>query len=276
MIRCQPALGTYVEIYAQSAKMIESEMTCVINDAFAAIQTVQSCMSVFDDTSDLSRINDGACVNSPLRIHPWLWQVLALSIEIHRSCPSFDITLGHALVSQGLRPKRDTGTNQQWGTMADLCLLPDSCVQTARCMYLDLGGIAKGYAVDRAVQALQESGVTSGYVNAGGDLRVFGDYKHDVHLRSPLPPHHTVKVGEMQDASMATSGDYWVIDEAAGMTGHLVDPLEHQPISTARSYTVIAAECVVADALTKIFALTKNAKHPTIQTFGGVGLELFS
>ena len=275
MMRCQPALGTYVEIFADTTDELVSAQAMA--SAFDAIQTVQRHMSVFDPNSDVSQINAGHYVAKPCAVHPWVWDVLSLSVRIHQLCPSFDITQGHALVAQGLRPALQTShASQMWGGMADLTLLPNHQVQTTQPIYLDLGGIAKGYAVDRAVDAIQAQGVVSGYVNAGGDLRVFGAYAHEVYLRACTPPHAAIQAGVLQDAAMATSGDYFVRDAAKGVVGHLVDPLVNQPIASEQSYTVIAPQCATADALTKIFAITKDPQHPAITAMGGIGLEVLS
>ena len=273
-MRCQPLLGTYVEVRAQSDDLAEHDLSNAIDAAFDAVRKVQSTMSVFEPSSDLARINAGEYVDHPQPVHPWLWDVLNLSKRIHALCPSFDIAMGHTLVNSGLRPKLHEGVEElAWGTLEDLILSPDDLVQTLRPLYLDLGGIAKGYAVDRAVETLQARGVNCGCVNAGGDLRVWGDFAHEVYLRDDTPAHQPQKMGVLQNAAIATSANYFVSNESTNVTGHLIDPSTHSVVTTKRSFTVIAPECAVADALTKIYAVTKNAQHPAIEAMGGIGLE---
>jgi thiamine biosynthesis lipoprotein len=291
MTRCRPALGTYVEI---SARVPEGDATSAIDAAFAAIATAEACMSVFQPTSDLSRLNAGACFGRPTRVHPWLWDVLALAQRVHAHCPAFDPSVGAALVRDGLRPAPFTSSGQQrerariggargvvtggatggvkggpasgrTGGLDDLWLLDDHQVVTTAPLYLDLGGIAKGAAVDRAVEALRTHGATLGCVNAGGDLRVFGDQAQPIYVRDPSAPHRMTHVGDLQDGALATSGDYRV--------QHLFHPDSGRPLATPRSFSVMAPRCAVADALTKVYALTGNAQHPALRAFNAYALE---
>ena len=104
----------------------------------------------------------------------------------------------------------------------------------AACGYA-LDGIAKGFAVDRAVDIL-EAGGGAGCVNAGGDLRLFGDAFQEVHVRQGS---NLVGIGRVRDAAVATSASALLVDPR-GPVG-----------ATARGVTVIAADCMSADALTK-------------------------
>ena len=271
MTRCQPALGTYVEIQAhtdarEDAGECEAHLAHAIDHAFAAIATVQSCMSVFDPHSDLSRLNAGAYRDAPGTIHPWLWDVLTLAQTIHRLSPAFDPCAGHALVRHGVRP--DPGQAVR-GTLADVHLLSGHRLVTTAPVYLDLGGIAKGEAVDRAVQALQAQGVPSGCVNAGGDLRVFGPRTQPIFLRRPDSPTQLAHVGDLQEGALATSGDYFAAqaDAQAPVRGHLIDPARGTFLATTHSFSVLAPRCAVADALTKVYALTGDAHHPALRHF---------
>ena len=274
MIRCQPLLGTYVEVGVESDGLGESELSQAVDEAFVAIRTVQSCMSVFEPQSDLARINAGAFMDHAGEVHPWLWDVLNLSQQIHGLSPIFDITVGHVLIPSGLRPL--VTHSSCFGTMADLILCSDCMVQTLRPLYLDLGGIAKGYAVDRAVEVLQQHGVESGCVNAGGDLRVWGEQTHEVHVREDQPPYLPRKAGVLQEGAMATSANYFAKAKSSRGGGHLVDPMHQSLADTTKSFTVIASQCAVADALTKVYAISQNAQHPAIAAMGGIGLELCS
>ena len=285
MMRCQPALGTYVEIQAGAhgplnSPVCEAALAHAIDQAFAAIATVQACMSVFDPQSDLARINAGAFLHTPGPIHPWLWSVLSLAKEVHALSPAFDPCAGYALVDRGLRPAHGHTAQATRGTLHAVRLLQDHHVLTTEPVYLDLGGIAKGEAVDRAVAALQAHGVTAGCVNAGGDLRVFGPHPQPIYVRHPGAPQHTTHVGHLQDGALATSGDYFAAADAANaIAGHLIDPQHGDPVAdpraaSARSFSVMAPRCAVADALTKVYAITGDAHHPAMRHFGAQALEL--
>jgi len=281
MIRCQPALGTFVEIEAcHSEEVLASEhdsaLSFAIDQAFAAIQTTQSCMSVFDLSSDLSQINAGKFHNLSGAIHPWLWEVLHLAKQIHALSPDFDPSATIYLMHQGMRPNLDQLTAAVLGGLNDVILLDDYRVITKKPVYLDLGGIAKGAAVDRAVEALQTHGVVSGSVNAGGDLRVFGTKAHSIHLRHPSSPQSTFYAGKLQDGALATSGDYFVsqVGDPQQKNGHLISPKHNLPIQTEKSFSVITSICAVADALTKVFAITGDAQHPALRHFDAQAIEV--
>ena len=267
MMRCRPALGTFVEIQADGAHA-SVDLAQAIDAAYAAIATVQSCMSVFETTSDVARINAGHFLNAPGPVHPWLWDVLHLAQRIHLLCPSFDPCACRPLIAQGLRP---IGHGAPTGSLQNIELRGDGQLVTTASVYLDLGGIAKGYAVDRAVDALQAHGASSGCVNAGGDLRVFGTQARPIYLRDPQAPQRTVLAGTLQDGALATSGDYFAT--ATSARGHLIDPARATFVAAQGSYSVMASRCAVADALTKVFAITQDAQHPAFHHFGAHALQ---
>ena len=109
---------------------------------------------------------------------------------------------------------------------------------------IDLGGIAKGYAVDVAVEALRVRGIVSGIVNAGGDLRVLGRSPDGslwrIGLRHPLRPDSLILSLGVEDESVATSGNYFRYFTVAGRQyGHVLDPGTGTPAEISiRSLTV--------------------------------------
>jgi thiamine biosynthesis lipoprotein len=100
-------------------------------------------------------------------------------------------------------------------------------------------GIAKGYAVDRAVDVLIQAGTETGSVNAGGDLRVWGAKSEPVHVRDPRSPGCFIRIGEFRDAAVASSA------------GPVVDPRTMTLLELAGGVTIIAEDCTTADTLTK-------------------------
>jgi thiamine biosynthesis lipoprotein len=138
---------------------------------------------------------------------------------------------------------------------------------------LDLGGIAKGYGVDRAVAALREWGITDGLVNVGGDLYALGHPLDDeawrVGVRSPSQPDRIERVIPLTDAAVATSGDYEQYFEHAGTRyHHLLDPATAAPRRAAvHSVTVAADDCMTADAAaTAIFGLDAVAAAAVLRS----------
>ncbi len=265
--RCRPLLGTLVEIRitvsegetavdAADATAAEAAIEAAIEAAFAAIAQCQRLMSFHDPASDLSRINR-AIAGEIIDVHPWTAQVLAKAIEMCDLTDGvFDAGVGAQLVGWGLLPAPSPVYAGRNASLADIQCLPGR-VQVVRRTCLDLGGIAKGFAVDRAADTLRERGVKRAIINAGGDLRVLGDQPHDIHVRHPASPSTLIRLGELADGALATSAPYFS-RQCSGPAGTevcaLVDALRREPLLAARSYTVIAPECWVADALTKVLA----------------------
>jgi thiamine biosynthesis lipoprotein len=223
--RLRPLLGTFVAVEAE----VESEdsASVAIEAAFAAAQQVDLLMHPTRAGSDLARLA-AAAIHSPTTVDERTFEVLRLCAELnHLSNGQFDPCLPSAA-----------------GRMKDIQLIGRQVVCRAK-VNLDLGGIAKGYAVDLAVQELRRHGCPSGLVNAGGDLRVFGPEPHLLRVRAARDPDIAI---ELRDASLAVSG-------ARGPAS----PPEHRGFYSGVSgaplegYTVAIAapSAAIADALCK-------------------------
>jgi len=268
--RARPLLGTLVEITAGAATR-ERAMSA-IDHAFASIERVQRLMSFHDSQSDVSRINRRAC-RVAVRVHPWTWRVLCAAQQLARaSGGAFDVTIGRQLVRWGYLPKNGpllpVGFPGDW---RDVRLLSGQRVRLTRSLLIDLGGIAKGFAVDCAVTALRKHGCTSGLVNAGGDLRAFGTLARIVHLRHPASPRNLVPAFELTSGAIATSADYF---SRKSWGGRSVAPLAARQGSArtgSASVTVEARTCMLADALTKVCLLQGPG---AVRRLGGRALVL--
>lgn len=222
--RARPALGTLVEVRladtAIAARAFEA--------AFQAVERVHHLMSSQTQGSDVARVNRAA-PGTFVAVDAWTWDVLRRAEELHHATDG----LFDCAVAAGSR-----------GTLGDLQLMPGNSVAPVRPLTITLDGIAKGYAVDRAVDALRAAGATVGQVNAGGDLRLFGEELQPIHVRHPGSPGTFVLVGSACEAAVASSGRYF-------SNSLLIDPRTMRPRTTAWSATVIARDCTTADALTK-------------------------
>ena len=119
------------------------------------------------------------------------------------------------------------------------------------------------------MDALRAAGVRSGRVNAGGDLRVFGNMWMPVRVRHPAAPALTLHVFDVRDAAVATSADYF-----SGTHSALVDPRTQSPRPFAGSLTVGAPTCAIADALTKIVALRPTVSAAILARHGAQAFAL--
>lgn len=231
MRRCRPLLGTLVEVTTDSLEAIEA--------AFAAIARVHRLMSAHEPDSDLSRINRWAHIR-PVEIHDETREVLERSLYWWReSGGSFDIAAaGAQALRAGRLPKH---ADQPAPANADSSVLRvfGHVVRLGAPACLDLGGIAKGYAVDRAIAAMRATGASRGLVNAGGDLAGFGDDPWTIDVIDPRSRKPLVEAA-IRDEALATSA---IVDGCAA----------HLPAGGRwSSVTVRASRACDADALTKI------------------------
>lgn len=210
--RARPLLGTLVEVGSEGGLGLEA--------AFAELAAVQAALSRFDRGSDIARFNALPAGHS-LVVGAHAQAVLAAAALLHAQTDGvFDVALGSGrwrLVDDNRLVKIDANT------------------------VLDLGGIAKGYAVDQAVAALQAAGSPAGHVNAGGDLRTFGTAGLKIFLRDESCGGAR-PLGRLHDGAFATS--HYGPGSRSSLHG-----------GRAAHVSVLAPECLWADALTKLAAL---------------------
>lgn len=267
MIRSRPLLGTFVEIHAVGDDATTSNS---IDAAFQAIETVQNIMSFHDQNSQLTTLNCRAH-QQPITVHPWLYATLVRAARIHRlSERLFDCAIADVLVKQQQLPAPDLTLNIK-ATQADVQLLPNSQIAYREPLWLDLGGIAKGFAVDMAIHTLRQHKVQQATVNAGGDLRVYGRSAIPISIRRPSNPQQLLELGSLQNGACATSAIYHSMQNYNGQTvSALIDPTTRRSLMTAHSFTVFAPTATIADALTKVVAISGNAVHPCLTRFGAI------
>src|SRR5215475_11564387 len=255
--RCRPLLGTFVEIQAFGTNPVELEGA--IDAAFLVIAQVHRLMSFHDSESDVSRLNRDAYYEA-VRVHAWTWRVLKSAEEFSRNTDGiFDVTTAGQLVKWSYLPGYRFPSGM--GSWRDIVLEVTGRVRFRRPLLIDFGGIAKGFAVDRAVEVLKRNRVMTGIVNAGGDLRVFGSASQLVHLRHPTRPRRAAAAVRLRERAIATSGIYFVRTKNRDRcVSPMLDGRTNRAVCNLISVTVGAANCMTADALTKVvFALREQA-----------------
>jgi FAD:protein FMN transferase len=263
----RPAMGTLLHVSAAGANAEAIEKA--LDAAIAAVERVDRLMSFHSPDSELSRLNREAA-RAPQQVDPWTYAVLRRALCISQlSDGLFDISVAPCLVREGLLPAL-SDLPEDSGTWRDIMLLPDSSVAFRHPIWIDLGGIAKGFAVDLAIHVLRAAGCTAASVNAGGDLRRFGVHSQTIHLRcaSGLVP-----VAQLRCGAVATSASQ-VVDEQrlAQPLGHIVDPRTQTFWKGSGAVMVAARTCMMADALTKVAALAGPACEPLLTRFGARAL----
>jgi thiamine biosynthesis lipoprotein len=255
--RARPLLGTIVEIRARGDAQ---NLAAAVDAAFAAIERVQSLMSFHDPQSDLSRLNRDAD-RQPVVVDPQTWEVLAFARAVSIASDGvFDITVAPQLVAWAYLPHYLPAIATPLPRVRHIGfrgihLLSDCSVYFSEPLMIDLGGIAKGYAVDRACAKLEENGIVDYVVNAGGDLRV-GVAPEPIHVRHPSAPGEFVPVATLANAAVATSAAYFAAKQINGTTLHpLVNPKTGAPPAMSGSVSVLAKDCMTSDALTKVVAI---------------------
>ena len=235
--RAQPLLGTFVEIRSAGAKGYAVERA--IDTAFAAVATIHRLMSFHDGDSDVSRLNREAC-KRPVLVDPWTYQVLEAALILHRQSEgAFDVAVAPVLQQFGLLPRHETGAGSSpaaGATSEAIELLSGYRVRFHHPgVRIDLGGIAKGFAVDRAIYILRQHGQSRGLVNAGGDLAAFGIAPEIVHVRHPRFPDRILCQVALADAALASSGySFGPLDTVAGITTTAVNPATQELYSRHR------------------------------------------
>jgi thiamine biosynthesis lipoprotein len=175
--------------------------------------------------------------------------------RVHRAMSQQESTSDIARLRSGHWQGLDPWTRRVLERAEEIGEASDGLFDHACCDY-SLDGIAKGFAVDRAVDCLLEAGVAGGVVNAGGDLRVFGEASEPIYIRPTESPASLIYAGNFRDVALATSGG-----------ALLVDPLR-RAAAPALGATVFAADCMTADALTKPCMLDPTGAAELARRFG--------
>ncbi len=268
--RAQPWLGTLVEISIHD-DLASPVLQQAFQAGFAAIAQIHALMSFHAPDSEVSRINQAA-VGAQLSLNPHTYGVISAALKLSEaSAGLFDIRVAGQLVQWDYLPQPEhTLTPVLPYQTREIAwrLLPDFRLEKCRNDWLDLGGIAKGYAVDQAIRALQQAGIEQACVNAGGDLRVIGEQALEIAIRAPGAPQSMAGSVSVCNQALATSASYF---SAKPYGESQVSALLHGGTGAAltepRSISVRAQECLWADALTKVVAASGNAQHVCLDLF---------
>lgn len=258
-------MGTFVNVLAFGHDKATAESA--IEDAFREIESVNALMNAHDPESELSRLNarTGA---GPVEVSPELFAVLERALEMSALTEgALDVTVGPLVEVWKAAAKLDAPPGE--AAVAEALervgwqeIVLDKTRRTVALpagMRIDLGALAKGYAVDRGVDALRKRDIRSFLIEAGGDLYVSGPFPGPsarpwkVGIQSPFEPDPENLIGGLllSDRAAATSGHYYRYSTIRGKRySHIIDPHTGRPVEDAiASATVIAPTCLDADAL---------------------------
>jgi thiamine biosynthesis lipoprotein len=250
-----------------------------IEAAFEQFRNIETLMSYHKDDSELANVNRNA-YKSPVKVSPQTFEVIQKAIEFSSlSDGAFDITVGPLMdlwrsAAEANAVPDDAKLAESRAKVGYEKLILDANEKTVRFavegMKLDLGGIAKGYAIDKAVEAMQTCGSTGGMVDVGGNIRCFGrppkgkthwliglqdpDVKSEIrNLKSEIPigmSSEPLLVLKLTNAAVATSGHYRRFALIQGKKySHIIDTKTGSGSDKLASVTIIAKDAITADAL---------------------------
>ncbi|NQZ59033.1 MAG: FAD:protein FMN transferase [Lentisphaeraceae bacterium] len=250
---CRPHLGSYVEVDISGAASDDTLVDWSLS-IFAEILRIEKMMSFHDPQSELSHINKNAS-QTPCSISPEMNEILQLALSLSNTTTGmYDISIAAELVKNGALPDHnfEVSSSANWQDIE----LTDDSIFFHQPLLIDLGGIAKGYAVDRAFKILGELPEdTEVTINAGGDLRMNSWNGKQIGVRVPQDRFGSLTIKEipMQNTAMASSS--WYFNEGDHT---ILSPDNKKPIKDKRSVSVFANSCMLADALTKVVFLAPN------------------
>lgn len=265
--RARPLLGTYVSI--RVGGLAGKEAHRAIDAGFSAVAKIHALMSFHETASEASKLNRDAA-HSAVLVAAETYEVIRCGLEISAASEGvFDMTVAPRLVDWGYLPRPDGAPDPDpAASWRDIELLPHQHVRFRRPLWLDFGGIAKGFAVDYAVKAVLDMGAQSVCVNAGGDLRIAGPLSERVLLRTAVASD-SVPVLEIENGSIASSsGREHKKVQAGREVGPHVHGRERGPMGTQTFASVVTERCVIADALTKVVMALGGDAESVLQRFG--------
>ena len=244
MTRARPLLGTVVSMQVKAELTNIALVERAIAEAFSVMAHISSVMSAHHGDSDLGRMSR-AQVHEVLTLDAETLHVIRAAQHWTRlSAGAFNPCVAAQTLSR--QNRRPGITHSAIGSLHDIHIVSDTTVQLNQAVNLDFGGIAKGYAVDRAIEVLTAHGLHDALVNAGGDLRAIGERQWPVdvrHANTHLMEGRLRQKTHLSQQALATSVSGPLNPEFVLMRPHA------KPIW--RSVTVQASTCMAADVLTK-------------------------
>lgn len=283
--RTHTAMGTQNLFVAYEAD--EARVEAAFREAFEEIDRLERLLTVWRPESDVSRINVAAGKGA-VPVAPETFEVIEKAVELSRLTDGkFDITFGALSGLWRFDHDKDNVLPNMEEVRKRLPLIDwtrirlDPKARTVQLerpgMSMHLGGIGKGYAVDRVVALLRKRGLSNFMVQSGGDLYVAGrrgDRPWRVGVRDPRAPEGTYFASiELTDATFSTSGDYErFFIQGERRYHHIIDPDLGEPATACRSVTIMTPDATTAEGLSKgVFILGPERGLALIEKIPGAG-----
>ena len=261
----RPKMGTEVSVYFWHDD--DARGQAIIDEIFAEVDRINASMSTYVESSRISEINRRAADEAVVAGEE-LFQLIRRSLDISvLTRGAFDITYDSVGQHYDFRERRrpdEATVEAERGNIDFRHVMLDSAGGTVRFdqkgVRINLGGIAKGYVVERGVDILRQHGVEYGVVTAGGDSRLLGDRRGRpwmIGIRDPREDGEVAISVPLEDEAISTSGDYERYFDEDGMRyHHIIKPSSGRPVEGIHSATVIGPDAVMTDALsTSVFVM---------------------
>ena len=278
--REEAIMGTAIRVELWSEDRADGE--AAINAVMSEMHRIDHAMSPHKPESELSRINRHAAAG-PVKLSEEMARLVSRALDFSKlSGGAFDITYAGVGQLYDYREKvkpSDAEIAQAVAAVGYQHLVLDTAARTLRFaregVRIDLGGFAKGHAVDNAAAILARRGIKYAIVSAGGDSRVMGDHRGrpwTIAIRDPRRPGDVVAVLPLEDTAISTSGDYERFFEHDGVRcHHVLDPKTGKSPSSVHSVTILAADGLTTEGLSKsVFVLGVDKGMRLIESQEGV------
>lgn len=271
-------MGTLVTItiYDENKEMAENAIT----EAFKEIERIESLLSNYQNDSEVYLLNKNGELDEASNE---LIYVLGKSLRYgDLSRGAFDITVQPILdlYSYSFEELKRAPTDEEIKQKLRLVGYENVFIENRHIeftkpeMKITLGGIAKGYAIDKAIEVLQKQGVVHALVNAGGDMRAIGNKGNEnwqIALQNPRNKNDYIAIIPLNNKSVATSGDYERYFNENKTFHHIVDPRTGYSATELISVTIITDKAIDADALaTSVFVLGREEGLELVESLDGV------
>lgn len=278
--REEAIMGTAIRVELWSEDRADGE--AAINAVMTEMHRIDHAMSPHKAESELSRVNRHAAAG-PVKLSEEMARLVSRALDFSKlSGGAFDITyagVGHLYDYREKIKPTDAAIAQAREAVGYQNLILDTAARTLRFaregVRIDLGGFAKGHAVDNATAILARHGIKNAIVSAGGDSRVMGDHRGrpwTIAIRDPRRPGEVVAVLPLEDTAISTSGDYERFFEQDGVRcHHVLDPKTGKSPSSVHSVTILAADGLTTEGLSKsVFVLGVEKGMRLIESQEGV------
>ncbi len=271
-------MDTFTEISVTSKS---KNVNALIGNAFSLIQSYNDKFNYFDSSSALSKINNS--IKDSIPIDPELLEMFELAGELNqKSNGLYDVSVGTLTdiwrYDRAHVPSSDSIKMALQNVGFNRILISNNYLTKPLGVKINLGSIAKGYIVDKAMEYLQKNGAVSGFVNAGGNIRTFGFTKNNsVGIVHPRKKDSLIGEIKIKNGGVATSGDYERYFEVKGKRyHHILNPKTGMPSEGTMSVTIIAPTATLADGLsTTLFVMEHKKAIELLEQFPGTEAIIF-